>query len=329
MIPLVRSLTKHVLASALAAAGLLIVSAAAIAGPPVTPLVSVEWLKARLGDPALVVLDVRSALDGGGREAYLKAHVPGAVHTDYDKGGWRVARNGVPFMLPTVAELEALIGELGIDEDKHVIVVPAGVHATDLGAATRVYWTLKVSGLSNVSILDGGFAAWQAAGYATESGPVTPSPAIFTVQLDQRLLAQAGEVQAIQQQARNATLLDARAPSFFDGKDRFPAVRAYGHIPGAINVNHQTLYDAASNRLMPRTALADALAALPDGPVVSYCNTGHWASINWFVLSELLGRKDVKLYAGSMAEWTADPSRPVESSRTKWDDLKKALGLGT
>ena len=69
------------------------------------------------------------------------------MHSDYDKGGWRVTRSGIPFQLPTTAELEKLIGELGIDEDSHVVVVPAGVHATDFGSAARVYWTLKVAGL--------------------------------------------------------------------------------------------------------------------------------------------------------------------------------------
>ena len=109
------------------------------------------------------MLDVRSAIDGGGAEAYQKGHIPGAIHSDYDKAGWRVTRGGVPFMLPTLAELEKLIGELGIDEDTHVVVVPAGVHFTDFGAAARTYWTLKVAGVAKVSILDGGYAAWVAA----------------------------------------------------------------------------------------------------------------------------------------------------------------------
>ena len=68
---------------------------------------------------------------------------------------------------------------------------------------------------------------------------------------------------------------------------------------------------------------------VPAGAVVSYCNTGHWAATDWFVLHELLGRKDARLYAGSMVEWTSNASRPIESARTKWDDLKKKLGLGS
>ena len=65
------------------------------------------------------------------------------------------------------------------------------------------------------------------------------------------------------------------------------------------------------------------------GPAVTYCNTGHWAATDWFVLHELLGRSNARLYAGSMVEWTSNASRPVESARTKWDDLKKKLGLGS
>jgi thiosulfate/3-mercaptopyruvate sulfurtransferase len=294
----------------------------------VAPLVSTTWLKQHLQDPDVLVLDVRSAIDGGGAEASQKGHIPGAIHSDYDKGGWRVTRGGVPFMLPTLSELEKLIGELGIDEDTHVVVVPAGVHYTDFGAAARTYWTLKVTGVSKVSILDGGTAAWQADGNPIESGPSKPSPKIFTATLNKALLAEAGEVQKIEQ-AGSATLIDARPASFFVGKERAPAAKAYGHIPGAVNVDSATFYDAKANRLKPQAELAAIAAALPGGPAVTYCNTGHWAATDWFVLSELIGRKDVRLYYGSMVDWTSDPARPLASARTKWDDLKKTLGFGS
>src|ERR1043165_6625783 len=294
----------------------------------VMPLVSTGWLGQHLADPDVLVLDVRSAIDGGGAEAYQKGHIPGAVHSDYDKAGWRVTRGGVPFMLPTVAELEKLIGELGIDEDTHVVVVPAGVHSTDFGAAARTYWTLKVAGVAKVSILDGGFAAWSRDGNATESGASKPSPKIFTASFNKALLAEVGEVQKIEQ-AGDATLIDARPASFFAGKERAPAAKAYGHIPGAVNVDSATFYDSQANRLKPQAELARIAAALPNVPAVTYCNTGHWAATDWFVLSELLGRKDVRLYYGSMGDWAPDPSRPLASARTKWDDLKKTLGFGS
>ncbi|MDI1343052.1 MAG: sulfurtransferase [Pseudolabrys sp.] len=315
-------------AGALAAIMTLGATFTASAAPAAQPLVSVEWLKAHLSDKDVVVLDIRSAIDGGGAKAYAEGHVPGSVHSDYDKAGWRVTRNNVPFMLPTVAELEKLIGDVGIDEDKHVVVVPAGVSFTDFGSAARTYWTLKVVGLKNVSILDGGVAAWRAAGLPLESGDNKPSATIFTANIDKSLLAQGSEVEAIESKG-GATLIDARPASFFFGKEKAPNASAYGHIPGALNLDSASYYESASNRLKPKAELAALSAQVPAGPAVSYCNTGHWAATDWFVLHELLGRADVRLYDGSMVEWTADANRPVESARTKWDDLKKALGLGS
>lgn len=292
------------------------------------PLVSAQWLSDHLHDKNLVVLDIRSAIDGGGAEAYAKAHIPGSVHSDYDKAGWRVTRGNVPFMLPTVPELEKLIGDIGIDEDSRVVVVPAGVSFTDFGSAARTYWTLKVVGVKNVSILDGGVAAWRKAGLAVESGVKKPSPTIFTATLDKSLLSHAADVEKAES-AHNVTLIDARPASFYTGKEKAPAALAYGHIPGAVNLDSASFYDAAANKLKPQAELVALAANIPAGPSVAYCNTGHWAATDWFVLHELTGRKDVSLYDGSMVEWTANASRPVESSRTKWDDLKKVLGLGS
>jgi thiosulfate/3-mercaptopyruvate sulfurtransferase len=293
----------------------------------VAPLVSVEWLAQHRGTPDLVVLDVRSAIDGGGAAAFSRGHIPAAVHSDYDKGGWRVTRGGIPFMLPSVAELEKLIGELGIDEDSHVVVVPAGVHNTDFGSAARVYWTLKVAGIPRVSILDGGYAAWAGAGQPVETGPTKPSPKIFTARLDESLIAETADVERIEAHG-GATLVDARPASFFEGKEKATAAKAYGHIKGAVNLDNASFYDARTNRLKPQAELARIAAAIPAGPAVSYCNTGHWAATDWFVLSEILGRKDVRLYYGSMVDWTAKAERAIVSARTKWDDIKRALGLG-
>jgi thiosulfate/3-mercaptopyruvate sulfurtransferase len=292
------------------------------------PLVSAQWLNEHLHDKDLVVLDVRSAIDGGGAKAYAEAHIPGSVHSDYDKAGWRVTRGNVPFMLPTVPELEKLIGDIGIDESSRVVVVPAGVSFTDFGSAARTYWTLKIVGVNNVSILDGGVAAWKAAGLPVESGVKKPLATIFTATLNMSLLSRVEDVTKVES-SHNATLIDARPASFFTGKEKAPAAQAYGHIPGAINLDSASFYDAKANKLKPKAELVSLAARVPAGPSVAYCNTGHWAATDWFVLHELLGRQDVSLYDGSMVEWTADATRPVESNRTKWDDLKKVLGLGS
>jgi len=302
--------------------------AVSVAGAHADPLVSPQWLNDHLSDTDLVVLDIRSAIDGGGAQAYAAGHIPKSVHSDYDKAGWRVTRNNVPFMVPTVPELEKLIGDLGIDEDTRVVVVPAGVNVLDFGSAARTYWTLKYVGVKNISILDGGVAAWRKAGLPLETGTKAPSPKIFTATVNKSILAEAADVESLAGNDR-ATLVDARPASFFLGREKAPASKAYGHIPGALNIDSAEFYDTQTNRLKSKADLAAIAIVAPAGPVVNYCNTGHWAATDWFVFHELLGRKDAKLYAGSMVEWTSNESRPIESSRTKWDDLKKALGLGS
>jgi thiosulfate/3-mercaptopyruvate sulfurtransferase len=313
------------LAAALALALAVVAPAAATDAPPLIP---VAWLNSHLHDANVVVLDIRSAIDGGGAKAYEAAHIPGSAHSDYDKAGWRVTRNNVPFMVPTAAELEKLIGDLGIDEDSHVVVVPAGVNVLDFGSAARTYWTLKVVGVKNVSILDGGVAAWAQAGLPAESGVKAPSPKIFTATLDKSLLAEVADVEKVEASG-GATLIDARPATFFFGKEKAPNAGAYGHIPGALSLDSAEFYDHKTNRLKSTAELAKIASQVPAGPAVTYCNTGHWASTDWFVLHELLGRNDARLYAGSMVEWTSNANRPVESARTKWDDLKKKLGLGS
>ena len=324
---LARTLSRAAAAMAFSAA--LAVSAAGVhASSLADPLVTPAWLNSHLHDSKVVVLDIRSAIDGSTPEAFAQAHIPGSVHSDYDKGGWRVTRANVPFMVPTTPELEKLIGDLGIDEDSHVVVVPAGVNVLDLGSAARTYWTLKYVGVADVSILDGGLAAWKAAGLKLDAGASAPSPAIFTATLDKSILAEAGDVEKIQTSG-GAALLDARPVSFFSGKEKAPASAAYGHIPGALSLDSAEFYDPATNRLKPKAELAEITTHVPAGSVVSYCNTGHWAATDWFVMHELLSRSNARLYAGSMVEWTSNASRPVESARTKWDDLKKKLGLGS
>ena len=288
-------------------------SASTATADPPGALVSASWLTGRLEDQNLLVLDIRSAADGGGFDAFRTGHIPGAVHSNYDTAGWRVTRGRLPLMLPTIPQLEALIGDLGIDSDSRVVVVSAGLHASDFSSAARVYWTLKVSGVTSVSILDGGFAAWRAApGSAMESGSGQISPTIFTATIDKNLVAELDEVEGIERRG-GATLVDARRAAFFSGKTKVAAVKAFGHIPRALNLDSAAFYDFRANRLKPKAELAKIAAALPDGPIVTYCNSGQWSATDWFVLSELLQRKNVKLYFGSMIEWASDPRRRLET----------------
>ncbi|MDC7786364.1 rhodanese-like domain-containing protein [Rhodoplanes sp. TEM] len=278
----------------------------------VPPLVSAEWLAARLGDPALRLIDIRSVVDGGGRAAYLTAHIPGAVHSDYVEDGWRATRGMATGLLPEPEALAALLGGLGLGPDQTAVVISAGTSAGDFAAAARVYWTLRMAGHRRITILDGGMAAWS----ADPSRPVVGGPSRRPEAAPYPVAVAPAARAEIQRVVRalatdDAVLLDTRALAFFEGRSKSPQARVPGRLPGAFLLDHTTAWDAATGRLKDRDALAALVAPLPAAPVIAYCNTGHQAATPWFVLAELLGRPDVSLYDGSMSEWTEEPSRPV------------------
>lgn len=280
----------------------------------VAPLVDAGWVKANAEREDVVLLDIRNGIDGGSRATYAEGHIPGAVHSDYLEDGWRTTVDGVVGQTPPVDELEALIGGLGIDNGTTVVVIPAGVSSSDLGSATRIYWTFKYLGHDRVAILDGGYRAWTAdPGNRVEAGVNEPAPATFVADVRPELRADTGDVRARLESGR-ATLLDARPESQFRGVEKHDAARTGGHIPEALHLDQARTFDETTGRLRDEGELETLLAAVvgqDDGEIVSYCNTGHWASVNWFVLSEVLGRDDVRLYDASMVGWTRDPERPV------------------
>jgi thiosulfate/3-mercaptopyruvate sulfurtransferase len=275
-------------------------------------LIASEDLLARLGEPSLVVLDIRSSIDGGGKAAYEAGHIPGAVHTDYVADGWRAKVGQVPGLLPPLEHLAALIGRLGIKPHDDVVIVPAGVSATDFAAAARVYWTLKTIGHGQQAILDGGFRGWTAdptRPVEAGSSPERTAPP-YPVVMQQRLRSTA-DATLVASRSKLATLVDARSTSYFEGREKAPEAARAGHIPGAVSRDYAEAFDPATGQLKPHDELAALYDAIPKGPAISYCNTGHTAALNWFVMSELLGREEVALYDGSMTDWTQDPERPV------------------
>ena len=274
------------------------------------PLVSPQWLAAHLRS-GILVLDIRSAVDGGGAAAYEAAHVPGAVHTDYVKDGWRATKGMATGLLPERDRLSDLFARCGITPASHVVIVGAGTSAGDFSAAARVYWTLKIAGHHELSVLNGGMAAWQEAGLRVESGRNAPAPTSpYPVSLVAGLRS---DLSAVERAVKNgdATLLDTRSTSYFEGREKSPQAKRAGRLPEAVHLDHALSFDPASKRLKPVPEL-EQLYALPDQPVVSYCNTGHQAATSWFILSEVLRRPGVSLYDGSMSEWTEDEARPVE-----------------
>jgi thiosulfate/3-mercaptopyruvate sulfurtransferase len=274
------------------------------------PLVDSAWLSDNLENPSLVVVDIRSLTKEG--SPYDAGHIPGAVFAPYGKFGWRAKVGDVVGQLPPVDVISARIGSLGIDNDKQVVVVPAGQNSSDFGSATRVYWTFKVLGHDAVTILDGGQRAWEAAGKPVSNEAVAPQAVAFNANFRPELLATADDVAKARE--NGVALVDARPVSQYNGESKSGVVARAGAIPGAVNISQSEFYNDQQGAFVASDViegLVENAGVAKDGAEITYCNTGHWASVAWFGLSEVMGNKNTRMYDGSMTEWAADPSREV------------------
>ena len=260
------------------------------------PLVDDKWLRQRLGQDGLRILNVTS------RRLYDQAHIPGAVFSDF--GQWRVNKGDIVGLLPDVPHLEKLIGGLGITPEMHVVVVPAGFSAGDVGVATRVLWTLKTLGHTRVSVLDGGLRYWAQRKNPLENRPNRPQPVAYEAHRVDTWLALAEDVKKALKEGK-PRLIDSRTPGEFLGIFGSGSIARRGTLPGAINVPQDWLLDPATARFLPPEKLRRIHNGLGDdgGAAIVFCNTGHRASLGWFARQMLL-RWPSRVYDGSMSEWT-------------------------
>jgi len=290
-------MTRHSIiragASLAAALGL---AAPALADDVLDPLLTPAEL-AEIRDTAEpLILDIRG-------DAYGEGHIPGAVSAPY--GLFRGPAEN-PGRVPGEAALTETLRALGVTTDRPVVVVHQGRDETDFGAAARVYWTLKSSGVADLGILNGGVNAWEEAGMAVSDTPVTPEPSQIEVSFSDEWMATAEEVKAVIEGGDDTLLLDARPESFWKGEQAHPAAARPGTIPQSEYFTHSGWFNSgpaivdaeAARRLAEQEGLADAPA------IISFCNTGHWAATNWFALSELAGLDNVRLYPESMVGWS-------------------------
>jgi thiosulfate/3-mercaptopyruvate sulfurtransferase len=282
------------------------------------PLVSAAWLKDKIGSDSIVVVDLREPPEGQTADPYQAGHIPGAIPAPYAKSGWRTTVNGVPGMLPPEAEIEKLLGGLGIDRDDHVVIVSEGETSSDFGAAARVLWTLEVMGHEDVSILEGGHKAWTGAGFEVATGG---APAIaattYDATFDPSLVVTLDDVK--QARADDVPLVDARPFAQYEGSETPKNVGVAGTIPGAVSLPHSVLVkDGSSVVTQPALASYRSEIGVPEsGDVIAFCNTGHWAAVGWFALNKVGGNKNARLYDGSMVEWAKVNGLETETGATR------------
>jgi thiosulfate/3-mercaptopyruvate sulfurtransferase len=273
------------------------------------PLVSPEWLAARLNDPQVRPVDVRWYLTerGRGRAEYELAHIPGASCLDVDDD-LAAPRGQGPgrHPLPSPEAFVAVARRAGIGRDSHVVAYDASGGAY----AARLWWLLRYFGHDRVSLLDGGWPAWQAAGYPTEAGVATVAPGNFAAVPHPELVLDAAAVGQLRHDPR-ALLLDARASERYEGRVE-PVDPQAGHFPGARSAPYADNL-RGDGRMKSPAELRDyyqALGADAAERIVCYCGSGVSAAHDIFALL-LAGRADALLYEGSWSDWSSDPTRPV------------------
>ncbi len=296
------------------------------------PLVSSDWLyeKINSGDTIdnTLIIDLRNSIGNGNYEVYTEGHIPTSIHSDYSKDGWRVARDGIVGLVPTGDQFQTLVQNLGVNNNTHVVVVPAGVSSSDFGSSARVYWTFKVFGHENVSILDGGFAGWVSSypGNVEAGSFEKREIGNFKAEYNPELYISTEEVAELIRSKSDTILLDGRNEEQFYAKAKHGKALAAGRLPGSILISQANSYLDDQNALKPIAELKKIYSSLGEKDTVSYCNTGHWAATNWFVVSEVLGKKNTRLYDGSMVEWSNNTSLPLETSGpSNLDKLKSYL----
>ena len=232
---------------------------------------------------------------------FAEGHIPGAAFSPY--ANWRGGPANPGGLLSELDyELEA--ARVGVDGDTPVVVVHSGVNPSDMGAAARVYWTLKSLGVQDLALLNGGFVGWSEAGLPVSTTPVAVEASDFRAEWSDAWYISTSEVAELVE-AGEARLLDSRPEGFFEGIAW--SIARPGTIRGAENLEFADFFEG--NRMVGSDAartLAEA-QGLTDAPItVSFCNTGHWAALNWFALSELAGVENTRLYAESMAEYATN-----------------------
>jgi thiosulfate/3-mercaptopyruvate sulfurtransferase len=298
------------------------------------PLVDADWLEQHLDE--VIILDIREDIESFTRKAVLVrkrftgdlrlrrpgAHIPGAVLVDFlnIRSSKEINDRNVRYMTPEKSEFEELMQSWGVNNDDVIVIMSQGTGNGDITMATRLYWQVKYFGHDNVAILDGGMALWLLEQKPASIEKQEPKTGNWVAREEREYMkATSTDVEnAIDDES--SQLVDTRSLGFYLGAIKQPYVRKKGHIPNARIFPNELLTSAGAPAYFADTEelqqLAEELAINTRENIITYCNSGQFASGSWFVFHELMGNLNVKLYDGSMHQWALE-KRPVEI--IKWN----------
>jgi len=276
------------------------------------PLVSTDWLAARLDDPKDKIIDESYKMPGVlplPADDHLTARIPGAVffnvNTIADPNDPR------PHMYPSAEQFAREVSALGISSGDTVVAYDSGAWV----AAPRAWWMFLSFGHPDVKVLDGGLKKWRAEGRPVDSGEVEPKPGQFEAKLDPNYVRSKAQLLS-NLETRKEQVIDARPRQRFEGTvtEPWPGRRS-GHIPGSRNVPYTDLFDAETGAMKPLDELRKAFTGAGvdmAGPIVTSCGSGVSALVLTFALYRL-GVRGSALYDGSWAEWGLPDGPPIET----------------
>ena len=260
-----------------------------------TPVINVTELASMIANAdKIVVADCRfdPFAPEAGPAAYARGHIEGAhyLHLMRDLAG-PVGETGGHAPVPTPENFTALMRRIGLDSDSLLVAYDGG----GLAAASRLWWLARYFGHARVAVLDGGMAAWQAAGLPLK----TTGEGNFTACVDHSMRV---DFEDLRDPDNRPLLIDARdAPRYAGTEERVEPLA--GHIPGAVNMPYQESL-GPDGLLLEAEAQRDRWQPLVTSnqlPVV-YCGSGITACVNLLSL-ELAGVKGARMYPGSWSDW--------------------------
>ena len=277
-------------------------------------LVDTAWLADHLGEIRLAVVDIRGSIKppaapkpqyAAKRDAYLEAHVPGAVFVDWTED---IIEPTAPVHMTLAGpeRFKALMERLGIGDETDVVV-----YDDSGGLAPRLWWALNYYGHHQVRILDGGWNKWMAEGRLASAALPTPKRVTFTPRIETGWRASIAEVKDAVK-GSGAVLVDCRSPEEWRGE--IGRGEQKGRIPGSRNMPSVKAMEGEFRtwkRPEEIRALYEAAGVTGERPVITYCNAGVSASVGLFAL-RMAGISAVTNYAGSWYEWESDPGNPME-----------------
>ena len=281
-------------------------------------LVETNWLEEHLNDTDLCLLDCRVRLlpeDSGGfrlesgRSAWEEGHIPGSGFVDFTTD-LSDRHSDLPLMMPPADQFADAMARVGVSAHTRVILYDDFYNIW----AARVWWMLRASGFDNATVLNGGWHKWTQEGRPVSNRPAVPVRGQFVATPRPTLMVGKQEVlEAIR--TPSSCLLNALTAEDHAGTGGMIRYPRPGRIASSENVSFYDLVDPEMHAYLPAEQLREkfeAVGATGAKRIITYCGAGIAASSEAFVLT-LLGLEDVAVYDGSLMEWAADASLPMET----------------